>query len=181
MSAAGLSKQKSSIFEPFKEETSISQRMVANVETTEVRDYLLENILSNQKNDEESISSFTASNQTDVFTDSSSFLPPPIITNDIFTKTGASQSSDIFQTPESIVQNRVFQKIQLFQNPAPAQSGNSHLSDNSAVHNGLFKPQDSHFDKMVQPTELSNGIFQESSKMPSCLNASTNGDLVGRS
>ncbi|KAG7314085.1 hypothetical protein KOW79_022581 [Hemibagrus wyckioides] len=155
MSAAGLSKQKASIFEPFKEETSITQRMEADVKTSEKRDYLLEYILANQKNDEESISPFTPFNHMEAFRDSSSF-----------------------QTPESIVQNRVFQKIQLFQNPASAQNGNSHLSDNFAVHNGLFKPQDSHFDKIVQPTELSNGIFQESSKMPSYLNASTNGDMM---
>ncbi|KAK3507410.1 hypothetical protein QTP70_019647 [Hemibagrus guttatus] len=178
MSAAGQSKQKSNICDPFKDETSVSQRMVADEETSKKRDYLLEFILANQKNDEKSISSFTASNQMDVLEHSSSFLPAPITTNDIFTNNGASQSSDIFQTPESIVQNKVFQKIQLFQNPASAQNGNSHLSDNFAVRNGQFKQQDSHFDKMILPTELSKGIFQETSTMPSPLNASTNGDLM---
>lgn len=178
-SAGGLSEQKSNVFKPFKEETSASQRMVAD-ETTS-RDYFLEFIQANQKNDEKSISSSAASSHMEVSEDSSSFLPATFITSDIFTNTAASQSSDIFQAPESSVQNRVFQKIQLFQNPSSVQNGNSNLSDHFTVHNGQFKPQDSHFSKMVLSTDLSHGIFQETSTLPSHLNSPTNGDLVGTS
>ncbi|XP_060720304.1 uncharacterized protein si:cabz01007807.1 isoform X2 [Tachysurus vachellii] len=177
-SAGGLSEQKSNMFKPFKEETSASQRMVADDTTSKERDYLLEFILANQKNDEKSISSSAASSHMEVSEDSSSFLPAPCITSDIFTNTAASQSSDIFHAPESSVQNRVFQKIQLFQNTTSVQNCNPNLSDNFTVHNGQFKPQDSHFSKMVLSTDLSHGIFQETSTLPSHLNSPTNGDLM---
>ncbi|XP_047672490.1 uncharacterized protein si:cabz01007807.1 isoform X4 [Tachysurus fulvidraco] len=177
-SAGGLREQKSNIFKPFEEETSACQRMVADETTSEERDYLLDFILANQKNDEKSISSSAASSHMEVSDDSSSFLPATFITSDIFTNTAASQSSDIFQAPESSVQNRVFQKIQLFQNPTSVQNGNTNLSDNFTVHNGQFKPQDSHCSKMVLSTDLSHGIFQETSTLPSHLNSPTNGDLM---
>lgn len=179
ISPTGLSNQKTNIFETFKEETSVSQRMVADEKTSEDKDYLLEYILANQKNDEEPIPSTTASSQPDVHENMSSFLPAPVINDDIFTNTTASQSSDIFQTPEFSAQSRVFQNIQLFQTLASVQNDNSHLSDNSTVNNGPVKPQDIHFDKMLRPTELSHRIFQETSTLPSPLNVSTNGELVG--
>ncbi|MCJ8749109.1 hypothetical protein PDJAM_G00172490 [Pangasius djambal] len=180
LSPAGLSNQKTNIFQPFKEETSVSQSMVDNGKTSNERDYLLEYLLANTKNEEQPIPSTTASNQLDVFEDSSSFLSSPVINVDVFTNAAATPSNDIFQTPVSHVQNRVFQNIQLFQTPASVQNDNSHLSDNSAVNNGQIKPQDGTFDKMFMPTELNHGILQETSTLPSPLNASTNGGLMFR-
>ncbi|MCI4394903.1 hypothetical protein PGIGA_G00174190 [Pangasianodon gigas] len=180
ISSTGLSNQKTNIFQPFKEETSVSQSMMDNEKTSNERDYLLEYILANQKNDVQPIPSTTASNHLDVFEDSSTFLSSPVINVDIFTNTAATPSNDIFQTPVSNVQNRVFQNIQLFQTPASVQNDNSHLSDNSAVKNGQIKPQDGTFDKMFMPTELNHGILQETSTLPSPLNAPTNGGLMFR-
>lgn len=100
------------------------------------------------------------------------FLPSLVINDGIFTNTPASQSSDIFQTPPSSVQSRVFQNIQFFQTPTSVQNANSHLSDDSSVKNGEFKLQDSHVDKMLMPSETST--------LPSPFNVSTNG-VVGTS
>ncbi|XP_060772914.1 uncharacterized protein LOC132883379 isoform X3 [Neoarius graeffei] len=180
ISPTGLSNQQTNIFELFKEETNVSQRMVDDEKTSEDKDSLLERILANQKNDEEPIPSTTASSQLDVLKNMSSFLPTPVINDDMFTNTAASQSSDIVQTPEFSAQSTVFQKTQLLQTPASLQNNNSHLSDNSTVNNGLFKPQDIHFDKMFTPTKPSHGMFQETSTLPSPLNVSTNGEWMFR-
>lgn len=169
ISSTGLSNQKTKMFQPFKEETTVSQEMVAKGKSDE-KDYLLEYILANQKNDEESIPSTTASSQLDIFKDSFSFLPSLVISDDIPTNTPASQSSDIFQTPESSVQSRVFQTTQLFHTLASVQNDNSHSSIDSAVNNGQFKPQDSHVGKMSMPSETST--------LPLPF-ARTNGGLVG--
>ncbi|XP_053475367.1 uncharacterized protein si:cabz01007807.1 isoform X2 [Ictalurus furcatus] len=180
ISPTGLSNQKANIFEPFKEETSVFQRMVANEKTSNERVYLLEYIQTNQKNDEQPIPSTTASNQLDIFEDLPSFLPSQVISDDIFPNTAASQSFERYHTPESSVKNRVFQNIQLFETLASVQNDNSHLSKNFSMNNGQFKPQNSHVDKMFMPTDLSQGIFQETSTLPSPLNASTNGGLLFR-
>lgn len=153
--------------------------MVANEKTSNERAYLLEYIQTNQKNDEQPIPSTTASNQLDIFEDLPSFLPSQVISDDIFPNTAASQSFERYHTPESSVKNRVFQNIQLFETLASVQNDNSHLSKNFSMNNGQFKPQNSHVDKMFMPTDLSQGIFQETSTLLSPLNASTNGGLVG--
>ncbi|XP_053335487.1 uncharacterized protein si:cabz01007807.1 isoform X3 [Clarias gariepinus] len=169
-----LSNQETNIFHPFKEETGITQRMVANEKPSDKKDFLLEYILANQTNDEEPIPSTTASSQLNIFEDFPSFLPPPVINKDIFTSTVPSQSNDIFQTPKSSVHNRVFQF-----NPTSAsiQNDNFHLFDNSTGTNGQFKQQDSDTKRILMPAELSNGIFQETT-LTSPFNASTNEELM---
>lgn len=155
ISTSHLSNQKTNIFQPFKEETSVPQEM-AKANTSKDRDYLLKYLLANQKKDVQPVPSTTASNELDIFKDSLSFLPSPAIN-----ASPASHSSDVFQTPESREQSKVFQTIQLFQTPASAQN------------DGQFKPQDCLADKMLMPLETST--------LPSPLNAPGNGGMVGRS
>ncbi|KAI5616375.1 hypothetical protein C0J50_24066 [Silurus asotus] len=167
------SHQMTNIFEPFKEETSVSPRMPANEKPSDESDFLLEYMLANQKNDVESVSSTSASNHLNLFEDK--FLPSPIIDDNIFTNTASSQSSDIFQTPGSSMQNNP-----LDQTSASVQYDHSKLSVNSAVNNGQFKPQDSHFDKLFMTTDMSNGLSQETSTLPPFLNASKDVGLMFR-
>ncbi|KAF7686829.1 uncharacterized protein si:cabz01007807.1 [Silurus meridionalis] len=167
------SNQMTNIFEPFKEETSVSPRMPANEKTSDESDFFLEYMLANQKNDVESVSSTSASNHLNLFEEK--FLPSPIIDDNIFTNTASFQSSDIFQTPGSSMQNNP-----LDQTSASVQYDHSKLSVNSAVNNGQFKPQDSDFDKLFMTTDMSNGLSQETSTLPPFLNASKDLGLMFR-
>lgn len=167
ISSSHLSHQKTNLFQPFKEETSLLQESTKE-NTAEERDYLLEYILANQKKDKEPVPTSTASDELNIFKDSLSFLPSPTIS-----ASPASQSSIIFQTPESREQSKVFQTIQLFQTPASVQNNNSHLSYGFAVNNGQLKPQDSLADKMLMPSETAT--------LPSPFNTPVNKGLVGRS
>ncbi|KAK2865724.1 hypothetical protein Q7C36_001780 [Tachysurus vachellii] len=66
----------------------------------------------------------------------------------------------------------------VFPPPTLSQKTNHTTFPNQTWDIGQFKPQDSHFSKMVLSTDLSHGIFQETSTLPSHLNSPTNGDLM---
>ncbi|XP_049328077.1 uncharacterized protein si:cabz01007807.1 isoform X1 [Astyanax mexicanus] len=136
------------------EKNGVSKSMVAK-EASNERDYLLEYILANQKHEDPQPSppSTVASDG------SSSFFPPPVITED-----------SIFSTPFSTAENGIFQSTPLFQTPTF-----DPFSDDPAVNGDLFKPQKSPFDDLFatpagNPNANTPETFQENSSGVSPVN-----------
>ncbi|KAL7855396.1 hypothetical protein AOLI_G00190000 [Acnodon oligacanthus] len=189
------SNQKADVFQPFgsEEENPVSWRPLGTNESEELtepsneRDYLLEYILANQKNEDfqPAPSPTIETDGPDLSQNASRFFFPPVAnedlfqTPDIFSGTPTSASNDTFQPPLFSLDNRIFQST-----PTPTSvkadiNAFDPLSDDYVANDDPFKPQESQFDKLFATpvgtsdgtsTELMTGTFEDTSPVISPVN-----------